>query len=102
MESHDRSDITGLPSELGIDEELGKQRDHLTVERVTRRYGKPVTLVTGFDEAGPIDLAALASELKRSLATGGSVKDGRIELQGDHLDAVLDLLEQRGFQAVET
>lgn len=97
MESDDRSDITGLPTELGIDEELDKQRDQLTVERVTRRYGKPVTLVTGF-ESGTIDLEALASELKSALATGGSVKDERIELQGDHLEAVPDLLEDRGFQ----
>ncbi len=98
MESHDRSNITGLPTELGIDEELGKRQDHLTVERVTRRYGKPVTLVTGFDAAGPIDLEALASELKRALATGGSVKDGRIELQGDHAGAVTEVLQDRGFQ----
>lgn len=98
MESDNRSNITGLPTELGIDEELSKQRDQLTVELVTRRYGKPVTVVIGFDEAGPTDLETLASKLKRALATGGSVKDGRIELQGDHLEAVPGLLEQRGFQ----
>lgn len=97
MESDKRSNITGLPTELGIDEELGKQRDQLTVELVTRRYGKPVTVVTGF-ASGTTDLDALASELKRALATGGSVKDEQIELQGDHLEAVPDLLEQRGFQ----
>lgn len=99
MKDKNRSSITGLPAELGIDEELGKQRDRVTVERVTRRYGKPVTLVTGF-ESGTVDLVALASELKRALATGGSVKDQRIEVQGDHVDAVTALLAQRGFEVV--
>lgn len=45
-----------------------------------------------------IDLGELASELKSSLAVGGTVEDGQIELQGDYGARVLDLLEERGFE----
>ncbi len=64
---------------------------------VKGRRGKGVTVVEGvpLDEAG---LRELASELKRRFGGGGSVVDGRIELQGDHRDALLPLLEDRGWR----
>lgn len=99
MGSQDRSDVTGLPSELGIDHDLERERTELTVETDTRRYGKTVTIVSGFD-AATVDVSELASDLKRELATGGSVKDGRIELQGEHVDAARRLLRERGFGLV--
>lgn len=100
MGSHDRSDVTGLPSELGIDDDLERERTELTIETDTRRYGKTVTIVDGLDPS-TIDVSAIASTLKREIATGGSVKDGRIELQGDHVDAVTRLLQQQGFDLVQ-
>ena len=63
---------------------------------VKGRRGKTVTTIDGVplpDE----DLRALASELKRSRGTGGTVKDGVIELQGDHRDALIAELEDRGY-----
>jgi translation initiation factor 1 len=42
-------------------------------------------------------LAALASELKRRCGTGGTAKDGVIEIQGDHRDLLVAELEQRGY-----
>ncbi|HPG27778.1 MAG TPA: stress response translation initiation inhibitor YciH [Myxococcota bacterium] len=61
------------------------------------RGGKTVTTVTGvaLDEAG---LRALAGELKRRCGTGGAVKDGVIEIQGEHRDELLELLRERGFE----
>jgi translation initiation factor 1 len=64
---------------------------------VKGRRGKPVTTVEGV----PLDadaLRELASELKRRCGTGGSVKDGVIEIQGDHRDDVIPLLEARGWR----
>ena len=59
------------------------------IVRVSRtkagRKGKTVTLVTGLP---PGELAAIAKELKRLCGSGGSVKDGVVEVQGDHRDAV--------------
>ena len=70
------------------------------VVRVAReskgRKGKTVTLVSGIvlnDEA----MHELLTGLKRKCGAGGAFKDGLIELQGDHRDAVLEELKKRGF-----
>jgi translation initiation factor 1 len=49
----------------------------------------------------PADAAALAKlgqELKSACGSGGTVKDGAIEVQGDHVDKLMQLLQQRGFR----
>jgi translation initiation factor 1 len=69
------------------------------VSRQTQsRAGKAVTLITGLPLA-PAELQALARELKRHCGSGGTVKDGVIEIQGEHRDAVLAQLTRRGFAA---
>jgi translation initiation factor 1 len=68
------------------------------IQRETKgRKGKGVTLITGLD-LEPRQLKELAKELKQRCGTGGTVKDGVIEIQGDHRDLLLDLLQQRGFK----
>lgn len=60
------------------------------------RRGKTVTTVTGVPL--PADaLRDLAGELKRRCGSGGSLKDGVIEIQGDHADALVADLASRGF-----
>ncbi|HEY3731589.1 MAG TPA: translation initiation factor Sui1 [Steroidobacteraceae bacterium] len=75
------------------------QAGAVRVSRQTQgRAGKAVTVITGLplgDEA----LTGLASELKRHCGSGGTVRDGVIELQGEHRDAVLAELLRRGFAA---
>jgi translation initiation factor 1 len=63
---------------------------------VKGRRGKTVTAISGIalSEDG---LRALAGELKRSCGTGGSAKDGVIEIQGDHRDTLAELLRERGY-----
>jgi translation initiation factor 1 len=61
------------------------------------RKGKTVTLVRGLP-LGEEALHALASELKRLCGAGGAVKEGIIEIQGDHRDAILDELKKRGYK----
>ena len=95
MAKDDFSRITGLPEDLGIDADLQRTQQVLTVRVDTRRYGKPVTVVAGFD--GDTDIKALASDLKRKLACGGTVEDDEIELQGNHLQRLPDLLRERGY-----
>lgn len=89
--------VSGLPDELGIDDDLARAGQRATVRVVSRRYGKPVTIVEGLDPTA-IDLKKLASGLKRALAVGGTVEEGRIELQGDHAKRVPDLLRERGIE----
>jgi translation initiation factor 1 len=66
---------------------------------VAGRRGKPVTTIAGvpLDDSG---LRALASRLKRRCGVGGSVRDGVIELQGDHRPIVMEELRAAGFDAV--
>jgi len=61
------------------------------------RGGKVVTTVSGVP-GGDAARKALAAELKRSCGTGGAVKDGVIEIQGEHRDALVRALEARGFR----
>lgn len=98
--SKDFSDVTGLPDDLGIGEDLARAEQRVSIHVESRRYGKPTTIVEGFDASG-VDLASLASTLKRRLAVGGTVTDGRIELQGAHDDRLREALQDEGF-AVET
>ena len=62
------------------------------------RGGKSVTTIDGLALADDA-LSALAAELKRSCGAGGSVKDGVIEIQGDHRPRVLEELAKRGHAA---
>lgn len=61
------------------------------------RGGKTVTVIMG----APLDDTAmqkLAGELKRRCGTGGTVKEGNIEIQGDHRDLLVSELEKRGYR----
>ena len=72
-----------------------------TVVRVGRetkgRRGKGVTIISDLplDENG---ITELATKLKTRLGTGGTVRDGRIEIQGDHRDRIVQELEGMGYR----
>ena len=74
--------------------------DRVKVRReVAGCRGKAVTTVSGVpvDDVG---LKQLAGELKRRCGVGGSVKNGVIEIQGDHRDVVVEMLEAKGYRPV--
>ena len=60
------------------------------------RKGKGVTVVTGVPLGGA-ELVGLAKELKKKCGSGGTVKDGVIEIQGDHRDRLVLELQKRGW-----
>lgn len=67
------------------------------VSRQTKgRKGKGVTLVSGVPLPAE-ELKGLAQELKKKCGSGGTLKDGIIEIQGDHRDLLIDLLQGRGW-----
>ncbi|MCY1401182.1 putative protein YciH [compost metagenome] len=69
------------------------------VRRETKgRGGKTVTTVSGVPLAGD-ELKELATALKRRCGTGGSLKDGVIEIQGDHVELLIEELTKRGLKA---
>ena len=69
------------------------------VVRISRetsgRRGKTVTVVRGIP---PRELASVASDLKRRCGSGGAVKDGVVEIQGDHRPKVVGRLEAQGYR----
>ena len=73
----------------------GEQTARLRLEK--RPKGKVVTAVSGLDPSGN-DLAELAATLKSRCGSGGTVKDGVIELQGDHLAAAEAALKAIGYK----
>jgi translation initiation factor 1 len=64
---------------------------------VKGRKGKTVTTISGF-EKDPGDIKQIASQLKSLCATGGSVKNGMIVIQGDHRQPIKAALEKQGFK----
>ena len=60
------------------------------------RKGKSASLVSGLP-LDPAELKALAKTLKQRCGTGGSVKDGVVEIQGDHRDLLIAELQSRGY-----
>jgi translation initiation factor 1 len=85
---------------LGFDDivaQLDREQSKVTVRLETRRFGKPATLVEGL-RLGKEDLESMATRMKKKLATGGSVKDNTILLQGDQRLRVAQFLVEAGFQ----
>jgi translation initiation factor 1 len=92
------------------DGDLRKARDPKTVKRQTTgpvkvrrevagRKGKGVTTVFNLPLTDH-EIRDLAAKLKKRCGVGGSAKDGVIELQGDHRDAVVAALEADGYDVV--
>lgn len=78
-----------------------KNRGRVDIVRQTaHRGGKTVTVVSGFHDTTAEELERLAKRMQRSCGTGGTVKDGTIEIQGDKRDALAQILKDEGFKPV--
>lgn len=86
----------GLPNELCVCETIAKKDQQIRIKVEKRKFGKLITTVEGIDEKS-IDIKDLAKKLKNKLACGGTVKEGIIELQGDHAYKAKSLLIDLGF-----
>jgi translation initiation factor 1 len=74
----------------------GQQEAHIRREK-QGRGGKTVTVVYNLHLA-PDALKALGKHLRHLCGTGGTVKDGAIEIQGDHRDKVAEVLQLAGYR----
>lgn len=85
--------------EEGFDDivaELDREEARVKVRMEMRRFRKPTTVIEGL-KMNEKDLQELGTKMKKMLATGGTVKDGIVLLQGDHRDRVVEILVKRGF-----
>ena len=78
-----------------------KNRGRVDIIRQTaHRGGKTVTVVTGFAGISQAEKEQLAREMQKACGTGGTVKEGRIEIQGDKRTEVARILTNAGFRPV--
>ncbi len=84
----------GLPKDLCTCGVIEREMQKIMVLVERRRFGKWTTIVEGVTE----NAKELASQLKSKLACGGTVKKGRIELQGDHRAKIKELLVKAGYE----
>ncbi|MFP4116621.1 MAG: stress response translation initiation inhibitor YciH [Candidatus Aenigmatarchaeota archaeon] len=85
----------GMPEELCVCDTIAKEEEKIEVRKTRRSYGKELTIVENVSE--DMNPEELAKKLKKNLACGGTYKEGRIELQGDHLRRIKDILIEEGF-----
>jgi len=86
----------GLPKELCVCETIAKESQRIKVYVISKKFGKKYTVIEGIDSK-EIDLKDLVKKLKTRFACGGTAKEGKIELQGDHKQKVKENLVQMGF-----
>jgi translation initiation factor 1 len=85
----------GLPKDLCICETMAREEEKIKVSVTDKRYGKIVTVIEGI--SGDVDIKNVLKELKTKLACGGTYKNKTVELQGNHIRRVKDMLVRMGF-----
>jgi len=88
--------LTGLPKELGVWENIAKEDQTITVEVIRKKYGKKYTVIKGIDKKD-VNVKDIATKLKSKFACGGTAKADYIELQGDYLSKIREVLVSLGF-----
>ncbi len=74
------------------------QKEIVYIHRESKgRGGKPVSLVKNLF-LPKSELKAIAKKLKQSCGSGGTVKDGVIEIQGEHRKKIAEVLEKTGYK----
>ena len=87
-----------LVKELCVCETIAKEGQRIQLSVVKRKFGKMTTVVSGIN-AKDLDLKDVAKQIKSKLACGGTIKNGVIELQGDHRRKVKEELIKMGFES---
>jgi translation initiation factor 1 len=78
-----------------------KNRGRVDIQRQTaHRGGKTVTVISGFVGIGLPEKEQLARAMQKACGAGGTVKEGRIEIQGDRRAEVARILVEAGFRPV--
>ncbi|MEW5841039.1 stress response translation initiation inhibitor YciH [Nitrososphaera sp.] len=87
-----------MSDDFSMDElvrELDKERARIIISKDIRRYNKPTTVISGLQDRK--DAPEITKKMKTKIGTGGTFKDGKIILQGDHRDTVKAMLIAMGF-----
>ncbi len=88
--------VCGLPKELCACETIAKESQKIIVEVEKKKFGKVYTVITGINNK-EINMKDLSKKLKTEFACGGTTKENKIELQGNHKKKTKDFLVKMGF-----
>ena len=88
--------IYGLPRDICVCGEIGKEQQQIRVRLETRKFGRPMTIIEGINDK-ETDLGRLAQKLKSFCACGGTAKNGQIMLQGDQREKAKNFLTKMGY-----
>ena len=91
----------GLPKELCICTTLFKEQQNIKVYIKKKRFGKFATIVDGIN-VKDVNIKELGKKLKTHLACGGTIKDNKIELQGNQKSKTIEFLKKQGFSNIES
>jgi translation initiation factor 1 len=84
----------GLPVDLCTCRVIEREKEKIRVYVEKRKFDRPITIIEGIVE----NAKEIVSQLKSKLACGGTFKNNRIELQGDHRIKIKDLLIKLGYR----
>lgn len=85
--------VCGLPKPLCVCSAIEREAQKIKIFTETRKFDKVITVVEGITDRGK----EVASQLKSKLACGGTYKNNRIELQGNHKNKLKDILVKLGY-----
>ncbi len=83
----------GLPFDLCVCVTIEREAEKIRISTEMRRFQKPITIIEGVSE----NTKDVAKQLKSKLACGGTVKEGHIELQGNHKNKAKEILVKLGY-----
>ncbi len=83
----------GLPFDLCVCVTIEREAEKINIYTEMRRFSKPITIIEGITD-NPKDIA---KQLKSKLACGGTIKEGKIELQGNHKSRAKEILVKLGY-----
>lgn len=86
----------GLPKELCVCETIAKENQKIKVYTIKKKFGKKYTVIEGIDNKD-IDLKDITKKLKGKFACGGTFKENKIELQGNHIGNIRTTMVKLGF-----
>lgn len=88
--------VCGLPKDLCACKNIAREKEKIVVKAERKKWKKYATIIKGID-SDKEELEKIAKDLKKKLACGGTVKEGEIELQGNHKSRVKELLVDMGY-----
>lgn len=96
--SSEHGDLRKADKQRSLVRSLPPHQQTVYLHRETKgRGGRPVSLVKNL-VLSEADLKALSKQLKQACGSGGTVKDGLIEIQGEHRDMISQVLQAMGYK----